>query len=297
MRQGTVYFDTSAWNHLADHPNREGVIASLRGRHVIVLGSVISAGEILKTPALERREQLCSVMLSLLDERPLLERPQTLAKAAAEAVLRGEEDVLLREEPGPGRTLRSYLADPDEAHEPAIKSWLGNLEDNLERFRVEVQPDEPSSTHFCSPEVLDSDAFLRCLLELPFVAEIGLTLAQVRDLCARTDIWRALAGALASVIGQVMTRAPKKRKGRKRPGASDLWQAVYLGVVEVFVSGDERQIEAIREASAVLKHPRCVVLTSEYFADLVAPAGSGCQVCGCVVPAAGCGPGIHARPA
>lgn len=301
LGRGTVYFDTSAWNQLADHSDRDGVITSLRARHIVVLGSVISAGEILKTPDLTRREQLCSVMLSVsLGDRALLEPPLALAKAAAEAVLRGEADVLLQQT-GSGRTFHFFLAHPHEADVPAIEAWLGNSDANLERFRVLVEPDEPSRTRFCTPDVLASDAFLRCLLMVPPAVELGLTLAQVRDLCGRADIWRALAGALAGVIAQVLTRAPKKKKGRRRPGAPDLWQAVYLGVAEVFVTGDERQLEAVSEVSVVLKHPRCVVFARDFFAALdptSAQAGRRCGVCGCVVRAAGGGlAGFHASPA
>ena len=61
LRLHVAYFDTSAWNNLADHPKYETIVAELQRSHVIVLASVISAGEILKTPARGRVERLRSV--------------------------------------------------------------------------------------------------------------------------------------------------------------------------------------------------------------------------------------------
>lgn len=293
---GMVYFDTSAWNALADHSNREGLIASLHRRGAVVLASAISAGEILKTPAAERRTQLCRVMQDLLGERALLERPLTIVEAAARAVMRGDEDVLLQQT-GPGRTLLAYVSHPEEADGDGIVAWLGNLDGNLERFRAAVEPPQPTTTRYDSPDVLNSDAFLGLLLTLPPAVEQGrLSLIRVRELCERSDVWRALAGSLGVVLHEVMSRSPKRKNGHKRPGASDLWQAVYLGVAEVFVTGDERQLEAVSKVSAILHYPRCVVQASEFFAGLETDGvrtGPRCPVCGCALWAAGAGPFEH----
>lgn len=292
---GMVYFDTSAWNALADHRSREGLIASLRRRGAIVLASVISGGEILKTPAAERRAQLCGVMRELLGDRALLERPLTIVEAAARAVMRGDENVLLQQT-GPGRTLLAYVSHPEEADGDGLAAWLGNLDGNLERLRAAVEPPQPTTTRYDSPAVLDSDAFLGLLLTLPPAVELGLSLPQVRELCERCDVWRALAGSLGVVLHEVLSRSPKRKNGHKRPGASDLWQAVYLGVAEVFVTGDKRQLEAVSKVSAVLHYPRCVVQASEFFAGLETDGvrtGPRCPVCGCSLSAAGAGPAEH----
>jgi hypothetical protein len=42
----------------------------------------------------------------------------------------------------------------------------------------------------------------------------------------------------------------KSKHGKKRPGGPDLWQTVYLGVSEIFVTGDEGLIEAASSVSA-----------------------------------------------
>jgi hypothetical protein len=62
----------------------------------------------------------------------------------------------------------------------------------------------------------------------------------MRTICAKSDVWKALAAMLAYMIKPSTTHAPKNKKRRPQPpGARDLWQAPYLGVVEVFVTDDE----------------------------------------------------------
>lgn len=60
------------------------------------------------------------------------------------------------------------------------------------------------------------------------------------------------------------THTPKNPKGKKRPGDADLWQAVYLGVDEFFVAGDEQMLEAVAEVSALLPYPRRIMRTRDF---------------------------------
>ena len=277
-----VYFDTSAWNRLADRPNRHGLIAALQARRAVVLASVYSAAEILRTSLPERRADLAAVMQAFDPDLPLLERPFTIAVATAQAFLRGEDDAL-QPQSGPGRTLLSYLTCPDETDQDPLEAWLLNSEVNLERFRVEAASPDPDSTRYHASEILETDAFLRLLLRLPPAVELGLSLGQVRDLYQRVDVWRAMAGTLGYILTQVRSHSPEWRGNYRRPGAADLWQAVYLGVVEIFVTSDVRQLEAVGEISAVLRYPRCVVDTAD-FLDGVEAGGldpaSFCRRCG-----------------
>jgi hypothetical protein len=85
--------------------------------------------------------------------------------------------------------------------------------------------------------------------------------------------------------------APKSKHGKKRPGGPDLWQTVYLGVSEIFVTGDEELLKAACSVSACLRYPRCVV-SREGFIDAIlrdrrestespATVGPRCRLCGC----------------
>lgn len=215
-----AYFDTSAWNDLADDSRSEAIVAELQRRRVIILASVISAGEILKTPARSRVERLRSVMLKLHGDGPLLERPMTLAAEAARAFFRNEKDFPLPQS-GPGRSLLEFLYRPDDADKHSIAAWLQNLDRNYDRFLVEIRPEQPNrSTRYYSVEVAHSEPFLKLLSTLPAAQELGLSLAQVADLSTRVDIWRALAGTMGYIVtgDGSFSETPTGSKAPWRPG-------------------------------------------------------------------------------
>jgi hypothetical protein len=281
MRLHLAYFDTSAWNHVVDHAESEAIVATLESRAVIVLASVISAGEILKTPALDRRERLCAVMLKLHGDASLLERPMTLAVEAARAFFREEPDFSLPRT-GPGRSLLAFLGCPDAADTSSIATWLQNLDRNHGRFLKEIRPELPDpNTLYYSPEVLHTEPFLRLLSTVPAAQELGLSVRQIAELIAGVDVWQALAGTMGYIITQSTSHSPKTRQGRNRPGGPDIWQVVYLGVAEAFVSSDERLLEAAREVSKTFRYPRCVISTRDFLDGITASNLSHrCAVCG-----------------
>ena len=203
---------------------------------------------------------------------------------------------MLLPQTGPGRSLLAFLHQPDDTNQRAIAAWLENLDGNLKGFLRDVKPPSPDrSTRYHSPEILQSEPFLKLLLTLPPAQELGLSLAQLDEICAHVDIWRALAGTLGLVITQAMSHAPKRRKGLKRPGGPDLWQTAYLGVVEVFVASDRRLLEAASEVASALRYPRCVVRTADFLSSLGSADAQGlpvCRVCGCLIQTKH---GVHAE--
>jgi len=281
MRLHLVYFDTSAWNDVVDHAESEAILAELRSRAVIVLASVISAGEILKTPAADRRERLCSVMLKLHGDVALLERPMTLAAEAARAFFRQERDFSLPRT-GPGRSLLEFLRRPDAADKSSIAAWLQNLDRNHERFLKEIRPElADPSTRYHSAELLQTEPFLKLLSTVPAAQELALSVPQIGELIAGVDVWRALAGTMGYIVTQSTSHSPKTRQGRSRPGGPDMWQVAYLGVAEAFVSSDERLLEAAREVSKTFRYPRCVISTRDFLDGIIASNVSHrCPVCG-----------------
>jgi len=92
------------------------------------------------------------------------------------------------------------------------------------------------------------------------------TIGRGRPVDWLTGFW--LAGTLGYILTQIKSRSPARQGNRTRPGAADLWQAVYLGTAEVFVTSDVRQREAVSEISGVLRYPRCVVDTADLFAGI-----------------------------
>jgi hypothetical protein len=281
MRLHLAYFDTSAWNHVVDHAESDAIVDTLGSRAVIVLASVISAGEILKTPAADRRERLCAVMLKLHGDVALLERPMTLAVEAAKAFFRDEPDFSLPRT-GPGRSLLAFLGCPATADTSSIAAWLQKLDRNHGRFLKEIRPELPDpNTLYYSPELLHTEPFLKLLSTVPAAQELGLSVPQIAALIAGVDVWRALAGTVGYIITQSTSHSPKTRQGRSRPGGPDMWQLVYLGVAEAFVSSDERLLEAAREVSKTSRYPRCVISTRDFLDGITASTLSHrCPVCG-----------------
>ena len=265
-----IYFDTSSWNDLVKRPDREELINLIKHRKQLVLASVISAGEVLRTSDDLLRQQLCSAMRALHGDGPLLERSfNELARAAAQCVLQGQGDFLIRET-GSGKHLRDCIfgaAQPPPTDE--IWGWLRNMHDNMERFIQESKPPEPDlTTCYLSPEVLAREDFLKLLCKLPPAEELGVSVSEMRAICEKSDVWKALRATLAYIIELSTTHAPKNINGHRRPGVQDLWQAPYLGVVEVFVTSDGPMLEAIYKISALLPYPRWVVCTKEFFERL-----------------------------
>ena len=64
---GKVYFDASAWSDLVREPDREALVARLKRRPALVLASVISAGEILRTSDALLRQDLSSTIIESIE--------------------------------------------------------------------------------------------------------------------------------------------------------------------------------------------------------------------------------------
>jgi hypothetical protein len=137
-----VYFDTSAWNYVSKHADRPALVRRIKQSGAIVLANVISVGEILRTPEAELRRLMCSTMLELHGEGLLLERPEELAVASAEAFRRGEQDMLLPRT-RPGAALHSYMCNPASPPKEDIEAWLHNRDSNLNCFIDEIRPNHP----------------------------------------------------------------------------------------------------------------------------------------------------------
>ena len=289
-----VYFDTSAWNYSAKHSLSESLVHALKGSGTIILASVISAGEVLRISDPILRELVCSTIRNLHGDGHLLERPLDIAKAVAEAFLRGEIDCILPRT-GSGEAIYSHLENPSSPPSEELRKWLHNMDDNLNRFIEKTKPPHANpSRRYCTPPVIGRDEFLRLLCQFPPAKELGLSVSHLSQLCQASDIWKALGATLAYMMELSATHAPKSRHGKKRPGGPDLWQTLYLGVSEVFVTGDEGQLSAACTVSACLKYPRCVVSTRDFADGVLQFTGRSatsqgadshsCRLCGCKLP-------------
>ena len=262
-----VYFDTSTWNHLEDHGERDKLIRLTQQRKQRVAASVISVGEVLRIRDDLRRQRICSTMRTLHGCAPLLERPFDVARAAAQAVLQGQEDFPLPRT-GSGDYLLHCMSDPTELRPTdEIWKWLRNMDESWTEFKAELNLLSLEPELDVLPDVVGSEALLKSLCRLRPAEELGVSVSQMHAIYGKSDVWKGLGAMLAYMIKPSTTHAPNYRKHKKLPGARDLWQAPYLGVVEGFVTGDELMLDAISEISSValFRYPRFTESSDSFF--------------------------------
>jgi len=142
------------------------------------------------------------------------------------------------------------------------------MERNTKRFIEENRPCKRDlTTAYLSQDTLNSENFLKLLCKSPPFEDLAISVSEMREFCRRSDVWRAFAAMLAYIIKLWATHTPRNVDGGKRPGGPDLWQAVYLGVVEVFVSSDTPMRKAVSEINVLLRYPRRILSTEGFIAD------------------------------
>jgi hypothetical protein len=286
-----VYFETSAWNHLANAPDRDSLVRLLKRRRQVPLASVLSVAEILLTSDPARKQVLCRTVRTLHGDRQVLEQPLDIARAAASAFLQGQSAICI-EESGPARSFYEALWHPHLASVQEVKQWIDDMHSRLEAFIQGMKPPlKDDATNYLAPEILERGDFLSGLCRFRPAQDLGLSADQMRALCRASDVWRALGATVAYVVQLSAAHAAKARKRSakrtKRPGGPDIWQIVYLGCVEVFVTGDDWLLEAATKVSCLLNRPRCTIHSIDFLRGLRdfssiggAAKGSICPACG-----------------
>jgi hypothetical protein len=274
-----IYFDTSTWNHLQAHDEREQLTRIIHRRNERVLASVISLGQILCTTNDHDRQKLCETMRTLHGDGPLLSSPFSLARAAAQGVLQEQDDFSLPRNDRSDHLLGGMLDATPPIAESWLKDWLKDREIELKEISAALKPLHLKQDLNRLPEVLDNDAFLKILCRLPPAKDLGVTVSQMRSIREKSDVWKALGGTLAYMIKPSTIDAPNYKRSEIRPSAkrkvapdaADLWQAPYLGVVDVFVTGDFRMLDAISEISSasLVRYRRCTELSNSFFDRLL----------------------------
>jgi hypothetical protein len=275
-----VYFETSAWNCLARHPEKEDLLKAFDRNGIQVFSSVIVAGEILRTGDPEIRRTLCGVVTRAHGEiAPLLDHPEYLVRYPVEAWRRGDSASVIRQSPGASMLLR-YLQNPDEVkpdERREVELWVNAMhEDHAGVFRALAHIGPRAGPPFCSPEVLARPEFHRLFAEkVPVVAELGLSAGDLGGLAAASDIWRVYLAAAAFTIDAAIDRMPETRRVRagtrpqKRPGGPDVRQAIYLGVCPIFVLRDDCLQESLTVIAAAAELERHIISPERFFAEIL----------------------------
>jgi hypothetical protein len=273
-----IYFETSAWNRLADLDDSqvEAVRLTLQRRGDIVLASIINVGEILRTDAPERLRRLCRILGAVHPSgAPFLDHPEYLLEAIADSWRRGELAANVRESEA-ASALASYVRNPDALSADDLEivhAWVRAMDADQDAIFEDLKDVGPrEGPRFCSGSVLDSLEFNQLLVDkIPFMAKKNLSPEEVARLCEASDIWKAYRAMVAFVIDAAIDEMPPERPGRrrpqKRPGGPDLRQAMYLGACDTFVLRDEWLDECLRAVSAACRLERRLVSPDEFFEE------------------------------
>ncbi|MDQ6891517.1 MAG: hypothetical protein M3167_02425 [Acidobacteriota bacterium] len=275
-----VYFDNSHWNNLFRHSSRDDILRSFARSRQAVFPSVINAAELLNTSDAETRRQLCAAAVRLLDARhTVLDHPDFLLAATADAFRRRQESVIVREGPG-ARALRSWIERPDgfgPKEREIVRDWTDELDLQVANCREALDLDIGDTGFVGDARALISDARFAAQLfeEVPPVREAARSAAETFDLIRGCSAWAAFAGSIAYEFSN-QPPAPHRATRPRLPEGSDMAQIIYLGFVNVFVTDDRRFRRAVEWVSGML--PRGVQVdvlsSSEYFTRLGGAPGS-----------------------
>ncbi len=276
-----VYFETSAWNRLADRPDRDGVIARVKELGLRVVTGLYAAGELLSTTNAGRRRALCELVTRVAHGgAPLLDHPEYLAKYAVQAWRNGEADLLARESPG-ARRLRFFLENPDrldDASRREIVQWIQHgAHADHDAVLQDLAPVGPrAGPPFCSEAILRSREWNEAFAAGdPVVKENRLSLDEVEAICEARDVWKAYRAMVAFTGDAGLDRMPVSRpnpkggRDQRRPGGPDIRQAVYLGVCGTFVLQDGWLEESLSHIAAAAGLPRLIVRAESYFEQIL----------------------------
>jgi hypothetical protein len=87
-----VYFDTSIFNHLLDDPEKNQLLGLIKGKHLIVIPSIVNLCEMLLTCSSERKNKLIDLYHEIRNEFFPLKPFVWVLKECIDAVEAGRED-------------------------------------------------------------------------------------------------------------------------------------------------------------------------------------------------------------
>lgn len=250
-------FDTSAWNHVLDDPERDMILEKLRS--VAIVPTALAIAEIGATEDPERRLALLRLIKNVgCDHRPLA-TPNQLIIAACQGYARRDRALTLNagnDAEGAWIALNKPELVSDAAQRMALEfkrereNLLGQFTQGLRQelnvvFENGVK--RPRSMAALIRHYSQNDDFLYEVVNPIYERAVGQPLG-------RDELWRLLNSLphwrmfLMSYACAIYQRAVKQEGfgRRNNPGYLDLWSATYLPCCEVFVTGDKRQRRALK---------------------------------------------------
>jgi hypothetical protein len=260
-----LYFDTSTWNSLYHHPERKKVIKAIRGSKSrrSVLPSVVNAAELLNTPSIELRRDLCMILATLLDpEHVLLDHPDKLLEDVAEAWRCVQAEVTLRDS-GAALFFRKRVEDPSlltTEDAGLVKGWTDELKRGLMAYVRETSTREKFPGARVTREFLESRECATAIASIKPATKLRLSVDEVARLVRERSVWAAFAGQCAYAV-EIAENPHSSSERRHLANGPDLAQLPYLGLVHEFVTGDPGLLEAAGRIATAFTTPFAPTVT------------------------------------
>lgn len=274
-----LYFDTSTWNSLHHHPEREKVIKAIRGskNKRFVLPSVVNAAELLNTSSPEMRRDLCMTLATLLDPKHiLLDHPDRLLEVVATAWRDGQSGFTLRDS-GAALFFRRRVEAPSiltTEDAGLVKGWTDGLKRGLAAYVKETSKRGKFPGARVTREFLESRECASSIASIKPATNLRLSVDEVAWLVRECSVWAAFAGQCALAV-EIAENPHSSRERRRMANGPDLAQLPYLGLVHEFVTGDKGLFEAAGRIAAAFTTPFAPAITGarQFFAQIGYPLG------------------------
>lgn len=249
--------DTSAWNHLLDDTDRDGLVGALR--EIPVLPTALSIEELCATPDDGRRRALLLLVKAVGGRyRPLAPPNQLIiracqgyAKRDAHLTLNDGDDsegawIAINDPALVDAEAQRLARQSNESRESSFRNMNEGLRGSLQALFSDGLS-RPRSIGALIRHYNGSDDFLYHVVNPIYERAVGRPLPsnEIRQLIASLPHWPLFLVGYGCAIYQRAVQA-EGFSHKSNPGNLDLWSATYLPSCNVFVTGDKRQRRALK---------------------------------------------------
>jgi predicted nucleic acid-binding protein len=250
-------FDTSAINALCDDQDQSKVLSGLAPHRALL--SCVNIAEVVSTSDASRRHTLLSLLKRVSNENNPLMMPNKLIRRATRAFAKGKKSltITISREDAPFWWLMDDPASASDEEQKQALRWKESLEQPFIEAHRDARPafqslfsdaeTPPRSVAQLLRSFKQQDTAIYDFLKRFYKKETGRYLS-------RDAMWRMfeilpqwplyLAGWGHEMFARAICKSNYGIKGK--PGALDLWCAIYLPLCDRFVTNDVGQYRALR---------------------------------------------------
>ncbi len=268
-------FDTSGINRLHDDPYRDAIQTGLVATNNVWV-SALNVAEAAQTSEGTRRNSLLRLLKALTCGYRPLEIPPVLIKRGIEAYSKGLPSIdisvgtdidvfweVLLEPTLLNKKIPNELVQPLREIEKRFLETHRSARPHVQDFFAKDKP-PPSSAAAFLRAFASNEKFLHDIVNPIYVDVVGDELPALETMHLLMALPQ-LTGFLLSYGHSIYCRAvARSGYGTNNAGNVDIWFAAYLSQVDMFVTNDMKQYQALRLVARIFA-PRCQVLVYDSF--------------------------------